>query len=130
MLKNNPKILQIERIQKTVADFYKMPLKQMTAIGRSQPGSHQRQVAMFLSRTLTGSAYDLIGECFKRDHTTVVHAVESIRIKLASNTALAGEILSLSRTLKPLLAPFPATKPDPWGSLPKPSNYGKGPTVY
>ncbi len=105
MLKNNPKILQIERIQKTVADFYKMPLSQMKKLDRSQPDSHQRQVAMFLSRTLTGSAYELIGECFSRNHRTVMHAVKTISAKAEFEPRIDDELNCLSRTLKPLLVP-------------------------
>ncbi len=107
---STPEKLQIERIQKTVADFYKMPLAQMKKLDRKQPDSHQRQVAMFLARNLTGSAFQLIGDCFSRDNTTIQHAVKTIHVKAGQDEKLAGEILSLSRSLKPLLAPFPATK--------------------
>lgn len=101
-------IMQIERIQKTVADFYKLPSKQMKAVGRTQPGAHQRQVAMFLARTLTGSAYELIAEVFnRREHRTIAHAVKTIYAKAEKDPKLAGEILSLSRSLKTKLSPFP-----------------------
>lgn len=105
MLKNNSQIIQIERIQKTVADFYKMPLAQMKKLDRKQPDSHQRQVAMFLARELTGAAYELIGKCFERDHTTIGHAVKSIKWQCGVNSALTAEIDSLKITLKPLLVP-------------------------
>ncbi len=117
---STPEKLQIERIQKTVADFYKMPLAQMKKLDRKQPDSHQRQVAMFLSRKLTGASYDLIGECFNRDHTTIVHAWRVILVKSSTEGKLAGDMLSLMRILRPELF-----KP-----LDRPSNYGKGPTVY
>ncbi len=107
---STPEKLQIERIQKTVADFYGMRVSQMKERSRYQLACTHRQVAMYLSRTMTGSAFQLIGDCFSRDNTTIQHAVKTIHAKAGQDQKLAGEILSLSRSLKPLLAPFPVTK--------------------
>lgn len=72
-------VITIEVIQKQVAQHYDIRLADMTSKKRPKAIAFPRQVAMFLSRTLTRYSLPEIGEAFGgRDHTTVMHACKTI----------------------------------------------------
>ena len=75
----NKTSVTIEIIQKIVADHYDIRVSDIT--GKRRPGNiaFPRQVAMYLSRHLTDSSLNTIGEAFGgRDHGTVLHAVRQV----------------------------------------------------
>jgi hypothetical protein len=70
---------KVARIQKTVAEYYGIPLIEMTSARRSRVVARPRQVAMYLARELTRHSLPVIGKLFgDRDHTTVIHAIRTI----------------------------------------------------
>ena len=74
------KLVTIENIQKTVADYYKIPVSDLLSNSRLRTLSRPRQMAMALTKELTALSLPDIGEAFgKRDHTTVLHACRKIR---------------------------------------------------
>lgn len=74
------KLVTIENIQKTVADYYKIPVSDLLSNSRLRSLSRPRQMAMALTKELTALSLPDIGEAFgKRDHTTVLHACRKIR---------------------------------------------------
>jgi chromosomal replication initiator protein len=72
----------IRGIQDEVADFYgidRQYMREPDRVGaREKRISHPRQVAMFLSRTFTDQSLPTIGRMFKRDHSTVIHAIRAV----------------------------------------------------
>ena len=89
-------------IQKKVAEFYEIPLAEMTSDRRSQSVALPRQVAMYLVRTLLHETYPRIGEAFGgKDHSTVMHAEKKIARKLESEAAFRAELERLQRLLRP-----------------------------
>ena len=71
--------ITIQNIQKSVAEYFKIRLADLSAKKRNQPIARARQVAMRLSKELTNSSLPEIGEEFGgRDHTTVLHACRKI----------------------------------------------------
>ncbi|MBI1842229.1 MAG: chromosomal replication initiator protein DnaA [Verrucomicrobia bacterium] len=75
----NKTSVTIDVIQKIVADHYDIRVSDLT--GKRRPGNiaFPRQVAMYLSRQLTDSSLNTIGEAFGgRDHGTVLHAVRQV----------------------------------------------------
>jgi len=60
----------VEMIQKTVADFFHVPLADLKSKKRTQHIAFCRQVAMYLCRKLTDSSFPTIGDHFGRDHST------------------------------------------------------------
>lgn len=72
-------ILTIETIQKRVADHFQIRHSDMTSKRRPNNIAIPRQIAMYLSRTLTKHSLQEIGEAFGgRDHGTVIHACKAV----------------------------------------------------
>lgn len=73
------RLISIENIQKTVADYYKMKVADMYSKKRTRIVARPRQIAMALAKELTQHSLPDIGEAFGgRDHTTVLHACRKI----------------------------------------------------
>ena len=88
--------ISIEVIQKKVAEHYDIRLADMTSKRRPENIAFPRQVAMFLSRQLTESSLNTIGEAFGgRDHGTVLHACRLVkdRMEVDSNVRHAVNLL-------------------------------------
>jgi chromosomal replication initiator protein len=75
--------LNIEVIQKKVAEHYDIRLADMTSKRRPENIAFPRQVAMFLARQMTESSLNTIGEAFGgRDHGTVLHACRLVKDRM------------------------------------------------
>lgn len=74
------KLVTVENIQKTVAEYYKIRVHDLLSARRSRSITRPRQVAMALAKELTNHSLPEIGDAFGgRDHTTVLHACRTIR---------------------------------------------------
>lgn len=79
-------VLGIEHIQNAVADHFNLSVDILSARTRRKEAAHARQTAMYLSRKLTDESLKEIGNRFGgRDHTTVIHACQSIEELLNNN---------------------------------------------
>ena len=73
------KQVTIDNIQKTTAEYYKIRVADLLSKRRSRSIARPRQMAMCLSKELTGHSLPEIGDAFGgRDHTTVLHACRKI----------------------------------------------------
>lgn len=73
------KLITIENIQKTVAEYYKIRVADLSSKRRSRSVARPRQIAMALAKELTNHSLPEIGDAFGgRDHTTVLHACRKI----------------------------------------------------
>ena len=69
----------VEQIQKKVADYYQIRLSELVGRRRTSQIVFPRQVAMYISRSLTGDPLKSIGDAFGgRDHGTVIHACKQV----------------------------------------------------
>jgi chromosomal replication initiator protein len=68
----------IAAIQRNVARVMNVPLRDLLGKPRTQHIAFARQVAMYLCRKRTQASYPTIGECFNRDHSTVIHSHQEI----------------------------------------------------
>jgi len=85
--------LTIEIIQKRVADHYQIRHSDMTSKRRPNNIAIPRQIAMYLTRSLTKHSLQEIGEAFGgRDHGTVIHACKSVDNMLERDTTARGAI--------------------------------------
>ena len=85
--------LTIEIIQKRVADHYQIRHSDMTSKRRPNNIAIPRQIAMYLSRTLTKHSLQEIGDAFGgRDHGTVIHACKSVDNMMEQDTTARGAI--------------------------------------
>ena len=94
------KMVTLENIQKTVADFYKIRVADLHSKRRSRNVARPRQMAMAIAKELTNHSLPEIGDSFGgRDHTTVLHAVRKIKELRESDHHLDEEFNSLIRII-------------------------------
>jgi chromosomal replication initiator protein len=94
------RLVTIENIQKTVAEYYKIRVADLLSKRRSRSITRPRQVAMALAKELTNHSLPEIGDAFGgRDHTTVLHACRVIREFRQSQSRMNEDYLNLLRTL-------------------------------
>ena len=94
------KLVTIENIQKTVAEYYKVRVSDLLSKRRSRSIARPRQMAMALAKDLTSHSLPEIGDAFGgRDHTTVLHACRKVRELRESDTRFDEDYHNLSRTL-------------------------------
>ena len=85
--------LNIEGIQKRVADHYQIRHSDMTSKRRPNAIAFPRQIAMYLSRQLTRHSLQEIGEAFGgRDHGTVIHAVKTVENMMEQDDSVRGSV--------------------------------------
>jgi chromosomal replication initiator protein len=94
------KLVTVENIQKTVAEYYKIRVADLLSKRRSRSIARPRQVAMALAKELTSHSLPEIGDAFGgRDHTTVLHACKRIKELRESETRVGEDYSNLLRTL-------------------------------
>lgn len=94
------KLITIENIQKTVAEYYKIKVADLLSKRRSRSVARPRQMAMALAKELTNHSLPEIGDAFGgRDHTTVLHACRVIAEFKTSNQDIEEDYTNLLRTL-------------------------------
>ncbi len=94
------RLITIENIQKTVAEYSQIRLSDLLSKRRSRSVARPRQLAMALARELTNQSLPEIGEAFGgRDHTTVMHACRKINELKESDNKTAEDYANLLRTL-------------------------------
>lgn len=92
--------VSIDAIQKKTSEYYSIPAAMMTAKKKTAKIALARQVAMYLSRSLTDSSLKHIGSSFGgRDHSTVIHACELISRRMSTDPALREKIDKISASL-------------------------------
>jgi chromosomal replication initiator protein len=88
-------------IQKRVADYYRIPVTEMTAKKRTAHIAFARQVAMFLTAKLTGMSLSAIGDAFGgRDHGTVIHARTQVEARMDTTPAIKSAIAILEEQIQ------------------------------
>ncbi|MEQ1739247.1 MAG: chromosomal replication initiator protein DnaA [Methyloglobulus sp.] len=94
------KLVDINNIQKTVAEYYKIRIADLSSKSRRQSVTRPRQIAMSLARELTSLSFPDIGDAFGgRDHTTVINACNRITDLKETETKVAEDYFNLLRTL-------------------------------
>ena len=94
------KMVSIDNIQKTVAEYYNIKLSDILSKRRSRSITRPRQLAMALTKELTNHSLPEIGEAFNgRDHTTVLHACGKIKELRREIPSLEEDYRNLNRTL-------------------------------
>lgn len=69
----------VDQIQKKVSDYYQIRFSELIGRRRTANIVFPRQVAMYISRTLTSDPLKAIGDAFGgRDHGTVIHACKQV----------------------------------------------------
>src|SRR6266496_229901 len=92
--------INIELIQKKVAEHFDIRLADMTSKRRPENIAFPRQVAMFLSRQMTETSLNTIGEAFgNRDHGTVLHACRLVKDRMEIDANVRQVVQYLEKQL-------------------------------
>ena len=79
LLPNEDRVINMDAIQKFVADHYKLKVADLKARNNAKSVALPRQIAMYLSKHLTKASLPDIGKAFGgKHHSTVIHSVRKI----------------------------------------------------
>ncbi len=94
------KLISMDNIQKTVADYYKIKVADILSKRRTRSVARPRQMAMAISKELTNNSLPEIGNAFGgKDHTTVLHACRKIAELRQQDREIDQDYSNLLRTL-------------------------------
>jgi len=97
----NSRMVTIDSIQRAVAEHFDIRLADMTSRRRPASIAMPRQIAMYLSRTMTKSSLIEIGEAFGgRDHGTVIHAVKKVTSAVETDPEFRDRLERLQAELR------------------------------
>ncbi len=91
----------VNKIQKAVAEYFKISIDDLKSKKRNSNISFPRQIAMYLCRKLTDESFPKIGiEFGGKDHSTVMHSCEKIEKEISTNKDLRETIEKLEKEIK------------------------------
>jgi chromosomal replication initiator protein len=109
------RVISIPEVQTAVARVFHLSRAELLSRSRRQHIAHARQIAMYLSRELTGRAtaarrgssasFPRIGMAFGRDHSSVIHACNRIAHRQATDAELAHLLDRLALSVRGASAP-------------------------
>ena len=100
LLALHQKLVTLESIQKTVAEYFKVRVSDLLSKKRTRSIARPRQIAMALAKELTSHSLPEIGESFGgRDHTTVLHATRKVAELRETDNRVEEDYRNLLRTL-------------------------------
>ena len=95
------RLVSIDNIQKTVADYYRIKMAELLSKKRNRNLTRPRQIAMSLARELTNMSLPEIGYSFGgKDHSTVIHACKTISSLRIIDTSIDADYKILIQTLR------------------------------
>ena len=96
-----PRRISPQMILETTATSYGFSVEALSGPSRTRPLVTARQVAMYLTRELTDYSYPAIGRVFgKRDHTTVIHAVDKIAGQMQERRQIYEQVTELIQKIR------------------------------
>src|SRR5690606_26746145 len=100
LLAVHDRMISIDNIQRTVAEYYKIKISDLSSQRRNRSVARPRQVAMSLAKELTNHSLPEIGNNFGgRDHTTVLHACRKIEELKETSADIREDYNNLLRLL-------------------------------
>jgi hypothetical protein len=95
--------VNISSINRETAAEFGISLKALTGRSRFALYAIPRQAAMHLARTLNGDSFEMIGQWFDRDHSTVMSGCKQTRIRIAEDEEFAERMEHLADRLRPTI---------------------------
>ncbi len=101
LIKQSRTTLTIEDIQQTVCAYFNIPEELIRARTRKREAVQARQIAMYFSKQLTTYSLKAIGTRFgKRDHSTVIHACQSVENQIETDPRFREMIREIQHKLE------------------------------
>ncbi len=98
---NRPNKISIEQITDIVCDYFEVPKNKVREKNRKKEVVQARQIAMYLSKKLTNSSLKTIGLHFGgRDHTTVIHACNTVEETIKSDEKFKEIVTTLKNRIE------------------------------
>ena len=94
------KDLTIEKIAKTVAQYFDITVKDLQSTARQQKIAQARHLAVYLAREMLQMSYENIGEYFSKKHTTIMYSCDLVEDKLKTDIELPQTIDDIKTLLK------------------------------
>lgn len=90
----------ILKVQKAVADYFQISVDDLKSKKRSANIAFPRQIAMYLSRTVLNESFERIGlEFGGKDHSTVMHSCDKIKIEEENNLEIRNSIEKIKENI-------------------------------
>ena len=96
----NKKSITLNDVAQKVANYYDVTVDDFKSPARSQKISNARQIAVYLSRELTGKSFETIAEFFDKKHPTMLYSHGKIQDELKTDNLLQKEINELKKKIK------------------------------
>ena len=94
------KMISIDNIQKTVAEYYQIKMVDILSKTRTRVVARPRQISMALAKKLTSHSLPEIGDAHGgRDHTTVLHACRKVKELIYKDNDIANDYQHLLKLL-------------------------------
>ena len=95
------RVIDVNLVKRTVCEYYMVDMQELTGPSRRREIALPRQVAMYLTRELTGLSLPQIGLAFgNRDHTTVMHAISQIDTGVKTNSGLQSQVNDIRHLIR------------------------------
>lgn len=94
--------LDITAIQRQVAEYFDIGLKDILGKKRTQSIVVPRQVAMYLSRELTEESFPSIADQFQKNHATILHSHKLVQGKMEKDETFKDKVFFLKKRLENL----------------------------
>ena len=94
------KEITIADVAKCTANYYGVTVDDFKSPSRSQKISNARQVAVYLSREITGSSFEQIAEFFNKKHPTMLYSYDKIKHETALGKDIATDVNEIKQKLK------------------------------
>lgn len=95
------KRVAVEEVQRKVAEHFDIRLPDLLGSRRTKNLAGPRQIAMYLSRKLTGLSYPDIAAAFDgKNHATIIHAFNKVESEMETDQDLRIAVTVLERLLK------------------------------
>ncbi|MBR1737550.1 MAG: chromosomal replication initiator protein DnaA [Firmicutes bacterium] len=92
--------ISVDSIQEVVAKHYNISVEDIKKETRKQPIARARQVSMYLCCSLLDDTYEVIGEQFGRNHSTVIHGRDKIAEIMEKDESFKKEVLEIETSIK------------------------------
>ena len=101
IIKQKDELISIDAVQKVVANYFNIKISDFKVKRKNKGFVVPRQIAIYLSRKLTGSSLIEIGEKFGgKDHSTVLHSIKKVGEKMANDPSFKEMIENLQGRIK------------------------------
>lgn len=101
IIRYNTKQLTLETIEKAVCSYFSITSNDLKGKSKKKEIAVGRQIAMYLSKDMTNSSLKTIGLHFGgRDHSTVIHALNTIEKKIGSSSEERKKIEELRKRIE------------------------------